>query len=139
MQETNVVEELSALADRLSEILEEENRLLDGLDLAAAAGLLPRKRDAVTALQGAVAAGNLAAGLPPEEAVVLRASLDRMSALAQENRAAIERGVAMQMRVIQAIATAVPRARAVEAPVYQPDGSKAPPRPPEAYAFLSRM
>ena len=40
---------------------------------------------------------------------------------------------------IQAIAAAVPRARAVEAPVYQPDGSKTPPRPPEAYAFLSRM
>ena len=62
-----------------------------------------------------------------------------MQTLAEMNRTAIERGVALQMRVIQAIATAVPRARAAEAPVYQPDGSKAPPRPPEAYAFLSRM
>ena len=134
-----MVEELGALTDRLSEVLDEENRLLDGLDLAAAAGLLSRKRDAVAALQGAVAAGGGTAGLPPEKAAALRASVSRMSALAQENRAAIERGVALQMRVIQAIAAAVPRARAVEAPVYQPDGSKVPPRPPEAYAFLSRM
>ena len=90
-------------------------------------------------VQGAVATGGGTAGLPPKEAAALRASVSRMSALAQENRAAIERGVALQMRVIQAIAAAVPRARAVEAPVYQPDGSKTPPRPPEAYAFLSRM
>ena len=134
-----MVEELSALTNQLSEVLEEENRLLEGLDLAAAAGLLTRKCDAVAALQGAVAAGNLAAGLLPEEAAVLRASIGRMSALAQENRTALERGVALQARVIQAIATAVPQARAVEAPIYQPDGSKVPPRPPEAYAFLSLM
>ena len=132
-------EELGVLTERLSEVMEEENMLLDDLDLAGAAGLLARKRDAVAALQGAVAAFDRTAGLPEEQATALRHSVERMQTLAEMNRTAIERGVALQMRVIQAIATAVPRARAAEAPVYQPDGSKAPPRPPEAYAFLSRM
>ena len=134
-----MVEELGVLTERLSDVMEEENMLLEGLDLAGAAGLLARKRDAVAALQGAVAAIDRAAGLSEEQAAVLRGSVERMQTLAEANRAAIERGVALQMRVVQAIATAVPRARAAEAPVYQPDGSKAPPRPPEAYAFLSRM
>ena len=49
-------EELGVLTERLSEVMEEENMLLDDLDLAGAAGLLARKRDAVAALQGAVAA-----------------------------------------------------------------------------------
>jgi len=134
-----MVEELGVLTERLSDVMEEENMLLEGLDLAGAAGLLARKRDAVAALQGAVAAIDRAAGLSEEQAAVLRGSVERMQTLAEANRAAIEHGVALQMRVVQAIATAVPRARAAEAPVYQPDGSKAPPRPPEAYAFLSRM
>ena len=69
----------------------------------------------------------------------LRESVRRMAAAAEANRAAIERGLALQMRLIQAIAQAVPRARAEEAPVYQPDGSQVPARPPEAYAFLSQM
>ena len=43
------------------------------------------------------------------------------------------------MRLIETIAQAVPRGRAAEAPVYQPDGSQVPARPPEAYAFMSRM
>lgn len=62
-----------------------------------------------------------------------------MAAAAEATRVAIESGLALQMRVIQAIATAVSRARAVEAPLYQPEGTKVPARPPEAYAFLSRM
>ena len=134
------VDELGGLTDALSAVLEEETALLDELDLVGAAGLLPRKRDAVAALQGAVAAGAIpAAAEEPGRQAALRGSIERMAALAEQNRVALERGVALQTRVVQAIATAVPRARAVEAPVYQPDGSKVPARPPEAYAFLSRM
>lgn len=132
-------DDLVTLMDRLSAVLGEETALLDGLDLAGAAQLLPRKRGAVAALQEAVAAGSVPAGLDAGQAVALCESLARMAAMAEANRVAIERGVALQMRVVQAIATAVPRARAVEAPIYQPDGSKVPARPPEAYAFLSRM
>jgi len=134
------LDELGALTDALSAVLAEETALLEALDLAGATLLLPRKRDAVAALQGAVAAGAIpAVADDPGRQAALRASMERMATLAEQNRAALEQGLTLQGRVVQAIATAVPRARAVEAPVYQPDGSKVPARPPEAYAFLSRM
>lgn len=132
-------DELVMLTDRLSAVLEEEIALLDGLDLAGAGGLLSRKRDAVAVLQEAMTSGPGPVGLDSGQTAALRESLARMTAVAEANRVAIESGLALQMRVIQAIATAVPRARAVEAPVYQPDGSKVPARPPEAYAFLTKM
>lgn len=132
-------DELMMLTDRLSAVLEEETALLDGLDLAGAAGLLSRKREAFAELQEAMTSGPGPVGLDSDQAAAFRESLARMTAMAEANRVAIESGLALQMRVIQAIATAVPRARAVEAPVYQPDGSKVPARPPEAYAFLTRM
>ena len=131
--------DLASLTDQLADVLQQETELLDALDLAAAAALLARKRGAVAALQSAIAAGAANAPRSPEEDAALRDSVQRMTACAEANRAAIERGVALQMRVVQAIAAAVPRARATEAPVYQPNGSQLPPRPPEAYAFLSRM
>ena len=131
-----MTDDLAELTDRLSEVLEEETGLLDALDLAAAGGLLARKRDAFAALQGALAANGADQVAEPE---LLRASVLRMSELAETNRAAIERGLALQTRLIAAIAEAVPRARAAEAPIYQPDGSKVAGRPPEAFAFLSRM
>ncbi len=131
--------ELIGLMDRLSQVLEEETGLLDALDLPAATGLLARKGDAVAALQGALSAGDGVPDFTGEEADLLRDSARRMTEAAEANRVAIERGLAVQMRLVQAIAQAVPRARAVEAPVYQPDGSKVPARPPEAYAFLSQM
>ena len=131
-------EELAGLVDQVTAVLQEETALLDALNLPAATGLLSRKRDAVAALQGALSAGD-AAGLGGEGSDKLRDSAQRMADAASANQAAIERGLALQMQLIQVIAQAVPRARAVEAPVYQPDGSQVPPRPPDAYAFLSRM
>jgi hypothetical protein len=133
-----MAEALIELTERLSEVLSEETGLLNELDLPAAGGLLARKRDAVTALQKALADGAITA-LPPEEAAALRASVQRMTELAEANEIAVERGLAVQMRLIQTIAQTVPRARAIEAPIYQPNGSQVPPRPPEAYAFLRRM
>jgi phage FluMu protein gp41 len=133
-----MTEDLIEITDRLNQVLAEENALLDALDLPAATGLLLRKRDAVAALQGSLATA-AAADLSPEDAERLRDSMQRLTELGEANRTAIERGLALQMRLIQTIAQAVPRARAQEAPVYQPNGSQLPPRPPEAYAFLSRM
>jgi hypothetical protein len=129
---------LIELTDTLSEVLSEETDLLKQLDLPGAGGLLTRKREAVAALQKALANGAMGA-VPPDEAEALRASVQRMSALAEANEIAVEQGLAVQMRLIQTIAQTVPRARATEAPVYQPNGSQVPPRPPEAYAFLQRM
>lgn len=130
---------LGELSDRLSAVLAEETALLDALDLSGAGGLLARKRDAVAALQGALAGGGAAIPDDADRATALRDSVRRMLDLADANRAAVERGLALQMRLVQAIAQAVPRARATEAPSYQPDGSKVATRPPQAYAFLSRM
>jgi hypothetical protein len=69
----------------------------------------------------------------------LRRSVALLEQLSETNRAAIERGLALQMRLIETIATAVPRARAAQAPTYRYNGSQMPPRPPEAFAFVSRM
>lgn len=129
---------LTEAADRLSDVLSAETALLEAFDLRGAGALLPQKREAMAALQGAAPKeGGLT--LEGEDLDQLRASLHRLCTLAEGNRVAIERGLATQLQVIQAIARAVPKARAGEAPIYQPNGSKAPPRPPEAYAFLSRM
>ena len=137
-------ETLIEATDALNDVLAEENALLDALDLPAAVGLLDRKRDAVAALQNTLAGWKPAAELnapelSAEDAEKLQDSMRRLAALSHENRAAIERGLALQTRLIQTIAQAVPRARAQEAPIYQPNGTQLPPRPPEAYAFRSRM
>lgn len=134
-----MTEDLTAITDRLNDVLEEETGYLDALDLPAAGGLLARKRDAVAALLGALAGKDVTAERDAQDLETLRASVQRLVTLGEANRSAIELGLALQMRVIQTIAKAVPRARSQEAPVYQPDGSQMPPRPPEAYAFLSRM
>jgi hypothetical protein len=133
----------------LNGVLAEENALLDALDLPAAVKLLGRKRDAVAALQTTLAGWKAAPEpnapepdapeLSAEDAEKLQDSMQRLATLSHENRVAIERGLALQTRLIQTIARAVPRARAQEAPVYQPNGTQLPPRPPEAYAFRSRM
>ena len=134
-----MVEDLAVLTNHLNQVLAEENEFLDALNLQAAAGLLARKRDAVAALQAQLASNDVTAEQDPVDVDDLRDSVQRLSELGEANRIALEQGLALQMRLIQAIACAVPRARAIEAPIYQPDGSQVPPRPPEAYAFLSRM
>ena len=131
--------DLIELTDTLNQVLAEENALLDALDLQAAVGLLDRKRDAVAALQGALSSGKAATEFSPIDSEKLSESMHRLTELGHANRAALERGLTLQGRLIQTIAQAVPRARALEAPVYQPNGSQLPPRPPEAYAFQSRM
>jgi hypothetical protein len=131
--------ELTELTDTLNQVLAEENALLDALDLRAAVGLLDRKRNAVAALQGALSSEKAATEFSPMDSEKLRESMQRLTELGQANRTALERGLTLQGRLIQTIAQAVPRARALEAPVYQPNGSQLPPRPPEAYAFQSRM
>lgn len=137
-------ETLIEATDALNDVLAEENALLDALDLPAAVGLLDRKRDAVAALQNTLAGWTPAAErdapeLSAEDTEKLQDSMRRLAALSHANRAAIERGLALQTRLIQTIAQAVPRARAQQAPIYQPNGTQLPPRPPEAYAFRSRM
>lgn len=134
-----MTDDLVALTERMNTVLAEENALLDALDLPGAVALLGRKRDALAALQDAVSRSQSTSAALSAEADKLRDSLERLAVLGRANRTSIERGLALQTRLIQTIAQAVPRGRASEAPVYQPDGHQVPPRPPEAYAFMSRM
>lgn len=134
-----MTEDLIELTERLGDVLTEENALLDALDLTAAVALLDRKREAVAALQEVASGDKVAAEFSTDDTERLRESMHRLLELGQANRAALERGLALQIRLIQTIAQAVPRARALNAPVYQPNGSQLPPRPPDAYAFMSRM
>jgi hypothetical protein len=134
-----MVDDLLTLTERLNDLLADENALLDALDLPGAIGLLERKRLAVAALQGRLPSDPAVQELIPEDAERLRQSIERLMGLGRENREALERGLALQTRLIETIAQAVPRARALDAPLYQANGSQTPPRPPEAYAFLSRM
>ena len=130
---------LAELTEEMCAVLTQETALLDGLDLAAAVDLLPRKKAAIASLQAVLAERPKFAELDEDDAASLRACVARMAVLAEANQSAVERGLAVQMRVIQAIAQAVPRARAEEAPSYLPNGSRVAVRPPEAYAFLRRM
>lgn len=132
-------DDLNELTERLNAVLAEETGFLDALDLAAATNLLSRKQDAVAALQGAIIAGVDTGGMDEDQTEALRGRAQQLAELAEANRQAIERGLSLQTQLIQTIAQAVPKARAAEAPVYQPDGSKVPARPPESYAFQRQM
>ncbi len=125
---------LVGLIARLNDIIARENALLEALDLRRAGALVAEKLGAQKALQAACA--ELGADQPDD---ALRSAIQLLDRLSAANREALERGLTLQMRLIQTIATAVPRARAAQAPIYQPNGSQLPPRPPAAFAFLSRM
>lgn len=132
-------DDLNQLAKTLNAVLAEETDFLDALDYNGAVALLPRKQDAVAALQGAIFAGIDVAGMEEEALEALKWQAEVLDDLAEANRQAIERAMALQTEVIQTIANAVPKGRAAEAPAYQPDGTKAPSRPFESYAFTGQM
>ena len=132
-------DDLNELTDRLNAVLAEETELLNALDLTAATNLLSRKQDAVAALQGAIIAGVKTGDMGEDQTAALRERAQLLAELGEANRQAIERGLALQTQLIKTIAQAVPKARAAEAPNYQPDGSKVPARPPEFYAFRRQM
>lgn len=132
---------LIALIARLNEVIARETALLEELDLRRAGALVGEKLSAQKALQAAcmAAAQERASSGGGEQDDALRGAIRQLDRLSAANRGALERGLTLQMRLIQTIATAVPRARAAQAPIYQPNGSQLPPRPPAAFAFLSRM
>ncbi len=131
-------DDLNQLTQTLNAVLAEETERLDALDHAAAIDLLPRKRDAVAALQGAVSAGVDTEDMDEEQLAALREDAQVLAQLVEENRHAIERALALQTELIQVIAQAVPKA--VEpAPAYQPDGAKPREWTPKPCAFQSEM
>ncbi len=93
---------LVASAVALAAVLEEENRALAALDLAAAAALAERKRSAVdrfvAAEQTLRKAGTRAAG---HERECLKDLGERLSALAETNRRMLERAIAAQDSLVR--------------------------------------
>ncbi len=131
-------DDLPTAAASLAALLEQENRLLEALDLAAAAALLPAKQTATDAFVRAQAHAKLRGGIPPagrEAAISLGTHL---RTLAAENRRLLERGLAAQGRVIAVIARAV-RTHPLMAPRYGASGAFAGPRTPTPLAISTRI
>ena len=136
-----MIDALIETAGRLCDVLAAENAALEALDLPAAGALAGDKGKATAALQATFLAVSQA-GLKTDgdaEDAALRAAAERLDQLTKANTVLIERGLELQMRLMRTIARAVPLARAADAPVYQANGSQLPPRPPQAYAFESKM
>lgn len=118
----------------LAALLEEENRALAALDLAAAAALAERKRCAVdrfvAAEQTLRKTGGQAAG---DERAAIRALGERLSALAEANRRMLERAIAAQESLVRLL---VESARPNDGR-YGPAGVPRPPRPEGAAFTLS--
>jgi hypothetical protein len=85
---------MSDVATRLADTLAAENAALAALDLRRAVGYLPEKQAAIAAFAGATGAS------------VSRDLVEQLRSLAQENKALLERAIAVQGRVIAVIARA---------------------------------
>ncbi len=97
---------------RLAAVLDRENAALTVLDLARAAAMLTEKQEAATAFTLACQPDSLAGANASELARLAR----RLDEAASRNRQLLERGIAVQGRVLAAIARAVPAALAAQAP-----------------------
>ncbi|MBW8268876.1 hypothetical protein [Caldovatus aquaticus] len=130
-----MIRSLMLAGQRLAEALQAENEALAALDLGSAAVLATVKVQACEAFAAAQAAvtagaarsGNDAALLSAEERQAAERLARRLETLGAENRRLLERAIALQSRVIEAIAgAAIPRAAGPER--YQAGGT--PRRPP---------
>jgi hypothetical protein len=119
----------------LQDLVEQETALLDSLDYPAAVRLLSSKQALTDALQAALADRPAETADEPD----LRARLTDLAAAADANQAALTRSLAVQAKLMDTIAAAIPRARAEEAPIYRANGGKLPFRPPLPYAFIKQM
>lgn len=82
-------------AQRLADVLEQENEALKRLDFAAAVALVPAKEAALTALTKS------------PDGPMTQSSLGRhVGALAAENQVLLERAIAVQTRVVRIVARA---------------------------------
>ena len=121
----------------LATLLEQENRLLEALDLAAAAALLAAKQSATATFLRAQGHTAAAGGTAAARGAMMALGT-RLRALAAENRRLLERGLAAQGRVIAVIARAA-RVHATKVPRYGASGTLAGPRTPVAIAICARV
>lgn len=130
------IDDLPSASAALAALLEHENRLLEALDLAAAAALLPAKQEAASAFLRAQTHSRASGG--PAGGAALAGLAARLRILVAENRRLLERGLAAQGRVIAVIARAV-RAHPATAARYGASGTLAAPRTPTPLAISARM
>ncbi len=97
------MEALTAAAQRLADTLEAENTALRALDLPAAGALLADKQAATADLNKAVKAVANAGELAHP---ALRSAIIRLRELAEENHDLLQRGIAVQSRVLGVLAQA---------------------------------
>ena len=128
--------DLPTAAAALATLLEQENRLLAALDLAAAA-LLPAKQGAAAAFLRAQAQTQASGGLPAASREAAAGLGTRLRMLAAENRRLLERGLAAQERVIAVIARAA-RRHPPTAPRYGISGALTGPRMVAPLAISTR-
>lgn len=118
-------------AAELIEILQAENAALRAGDAVGAAALLARKQAAAATFAAAHRRGRA----PPPHGVVRQ-----LNDLADENKALLERAIAVQGRVIETLARAIPAALArntATAPRYDARGTLAQ-RPATAWTLRGR-
>ena len=107
-----MMDTLLAAGNRLADALLAENEALARLDLPGAAGLSGAKARAADAFAAAFAAASKV-GVRPEGAAQRDGARDmaaRLEALGAENKRLLQRAIAVQSRVIETIAAALPRA-----------------------------
>jgi hypothetical protein len=122
--------DLAAAANRLAEVLHQENTALSALDLSAAAGLVADKQLALEAFVQA----QVAVDQPGEAPIPLHAAA-RLKDLANENRRLLGRAIAVQSRVIGIVARSVPHDRN---PLYASTGALTRAGRPIAFTLSAR-
>lgn len=122
---------LIAATTRLADTLSRENTALDALDVAGAAALLPEKLRALAVLTEVHKAA-----LMPEQRPAMEAAVRRLQGLAAENRLLLQRALAVQSRVIEVIARALPRDE--PGGRYAVPGARAPALRPAAWSLVAR-
>ena len=118
-------------ADRLADVLAQENAALQRMDLAAAVALVPEKEAALAEITRDT--------LPPSNALLPAdlATGRRLAELAEENRVLLERAIGVQSRIVRMIAQAM--ASAQEAAHYRHPDDRAKSSRAAAVAMSQRV
>ena len=119
------------IATALADVLARENVLLDALDLHGATTLLAGKQGALDDFARALA-GMTSPSV--QEALRVKPAIERLRAVSAENRRLLERGMAVQSRLVGLIAAALPKAMDT-APRYGARGGMARPVTMRPVAF----
>ena len=90
-----MIDQHQEAAQRLADLLAQENAALERLDFHAAVALVPAKEAALAELEKAPRGSKIQTGLG-----------QRLSALALENQALLERAIAVQTRIVRIVARA---------------------------------